>query len=439
MIDAVVDRLRAERSERGHRAGAGGLQGRGVRGERHHRRRRAVGRADAAGLRRTTSARPSIRSRSRRRSCGRCRSPRTGWSGSSRRRCSRIRSTMAAPSWWSDRSRRPRRRSGATATRIRQTVGSGRRRLAAARARGARAVRLFRGIPSRSRGSGCDALRSAEGLAAARVHGRTDARAVRRHRRARHAAARPPADRRRRPRRWARWPRRRLADSPRRRAEHHRRAGRLSANRSAARSSPTRRSPPSTSCRPRGSCCAICRRGRCSRIAGHRFPQRYRRSSSGIATAWACSRWTGRSTAPIPWTAEACRRAGTVHLGGTLTEIARSETATWDGATSRAAVRAAQSADAVRSVARAGAASTSRGAYCHVPGGIDRRHARPHRAADRALRAGIPRLRAGAIGHDARRHRSAQREPRRRRHRVPASSTCGSSSRGRRGATTRRR
>ena len=34
---------------------------------------------------------------------------------------------------------------------------------------------------------------------------------------------------------------------------------------------------------------------------------------------------------PIPWTAPECRRAGTVHLGGTLEEIAASERAVWQG------------------------------------------------------------------------------------------------------------
>ena len=70
---------------------------------------------------------------------------------------------------------------------------------------------------------------------------------------------------------------------------------------------------------------------------------------------------------------------------------------------------------------------------------LDGRHAATHRSADRALRARVPRPRPGALGHVARRHRSAQcaiwsaaisdRE----------SSTCASSSPGRRGAPTRRR
>ena len=38
--------------------------------------------------------------------------------------------------------------------------------------------------------------------------------------------------------------------------------------------------------------------------------------------------------APVPWRAEACRRAGTLHLGGTLEEIAHGEHATWHGTSS---------------------------------------------------------------------------------------------------------
>jgi hypothetical protein len=40
--------------------------------------------------------------------------------------------------------------------------------------------------------------------------------------------------------------------------------------------------------------------------------------------------------APVPWRAEACARAGTVHLGGTLDEIAASERAVWTQRATRA-------------------------------------------------------------------------------------------------------
>ncbi len=34
---------------------------------------------------------------------------------------------------------------------------------------------------------------------------------------------------------------------------------------------------------------------------------------------------------PVPWTAEGCRRAGTIHLGSSFAEIADSERAAWEG------------------------------------------------------------------------------------------------------------
>jgi phytoene dehydrogenase-like protein len=59
-------------------------------------------------------------------------------------------------------------------------------------------------------------------------------------------------------------------------------------------------------------------------IAGHRLPgrfvrtlNRYRYGSGVFKIDWALAE-------PVPWQAEACRRAGTIHLGGSLEEIARS-------------------------------------------------------------------------------------------------------------------
>jgi phytoene dehydrogenase-like protein len=61
------------------------------------------------------------------------------------------------------------------------------------------------------------------------------------------------------------------------------------------------------------------------RIAGHRLParyrgalERYRYGAGSFKMDWALSE-------PIPWRSEECRRAATVHLGGTLDEIAASE------------------------------------------------------------------------------------------------------------------
>jgi phytoene dehydrogenase-like protein len=67
---------------------------------------------------------------------------------------------------------------------------------------------------------------------------------------------------------------------------------------------------------------------------------------------------------PVPWAAEVCRRAGTVHLGGTFEEIARAE----------AEVAGGRHPDAPYVlVVQAGVADPSRAAslwsYCHVPAG----------------------------------------------------------------------
>jgi phytoene dehydrogenase-like protein len=66
-------------------------------------------------------------------------------------------------------------------------------------------------------------------------------------------------------------------------------------------------------------------------VAGHRLPrrfaqqlERYRYGIGAFKVDWALS-------APIPWTSAACRRAGTIHLGGSLTEIAASAAATCAG------------------------------------------------------------------------------------------------------------
>ena len=66
-------------------------------------------------------------------------------------------------------------------------------------------------------------------------------------------------------------------------------------------------------------------------IAGSRFTpgfraalERYRYAPGVCKVDWALD-------APIPWKAPACARAGTVHVGGTLEEIAKSERDAWNG------------------------------------------------------------------------------------------------------------
>jgi phytoene dehydrogenase-like protein len=104
------------------------------------------------------------------------------------------------------------------------------------------------------------------------------------------------------------------------------------------------------------------------RLARGRFPTgyardlyRYRNGPGAFKLDWALS-------APIPWTAEACRRAGTVHLGATLAEIATSERQAWGR---RAAERpfVLLSQPSLFDDTRAPAGVHTAWAYCHVPNG----------------------------------------------------------------------
>jgi phytoene dehydrogenase-like protein len=71
---------------------------------------------------------------------------------------------------------------------------------------------------------------------------------------------------------------------------------------------------------------------------------------------------------PIPWTAAGCSRAGTVHLGGTLQEIAESEGAPWrDLHAERPFVLLAQ--QSLFDPSRAPEGKHTAWAYCHVPNG----------------------------------------------------------------------
>jgi phytoene dehydrogenase-like protein len=78
---------------------------------------------------------------------------------------------------------------------------------------------------------------------------------------------------------------------------------------------------------------------------------------------------------PIPWTNGDCRRALTVHLGGTFAEIADSERAPWQGAVSeRPFVMVGQ--PTLVDPGRAPAGKHTAWAYCHVPNGDRNSHVR---------------------------------------------------------------
>ena len=126
--------------------------------------------------------------------------------------------------------------------------------------------------------------------------------------------------------------RRRLADGARRLAAHRRCAGRATSARSAARSSPAVRVAVArrAAARPRHPLRRDARASCCS-IAGDRLPAGYRRSSGRYRYGPGVFKMDWALDGPIPWKAAGCCRAATVHLGGTLDEIAASERAVWHG------------------------------------------------------------------------------------------------------------
>ena len=69
---------------------------------------------------------------------------------------------------------------------------------------------------------------------------------------------------------------------------------------------------------------------------------------------------------PVPWTDTNCRRAGTIHIGGTMAEIATAERDVWNGRTNaRPYVLAVQ--PSLFDSSRAPSGKHTLWAYCHVP------------------------------------------------------------------------
>ena len=103
-------------------------------------------------------------------------------------------------------------------------------------------------------------------------------------------------------------------------------------------------------------------------LAGHRLPRlyryrlgRYRYGPGVFKVDWALA-------GPIPWTAQECRRAGTVHVGGTLDEISASERDAGIGEHSeRPFVLLAQ--PSICDPLRAPEGRHTAWGYCHVPNG----------------------------------------------------------------------
>ena len=102
------------------------------------------------------------------------------------------------------------------------------------------------------------------------------------------------------------------------------------------------------------------------RLAGARLPAAYRRRLGAYRYGPGVFKMDWALREPVPWRAAGCRRAGTIHLGGTLTEIADSERAAWQGLVhDRPYVLLVQPSPWDSS--RAPAGMHTLWAYCHVP------------------------------------------------------------------------
>jgi phytoene dehydrogenase-like protein len=104
------------------------------------------------------------------------------------------------------------------------------------------------------------------------------------------------------------------------------------------------------------------------RIAGDCFPSPYRRQLERYRYGPGVFKLDLALAGPIPWKAAECARAGTVHLGGTLDEIAAAERSVWRGEHPvKPFVLLAQ--PSLFDPTRAPAGKHTVWAYCHVPHG----------------------------------------------------------------------
>jgi phytoene dehydrogenase-like protein len=91
-----------------------------------------------------------------------------------------------------------------------------------------------------------------------------------------------------------------------------------------------------------------------------RYAVRFRHGPAAFKLDWALD-------GPIPWSSDACRRAATVHLGGTFGEIAESERAPWAGGGPGARPFVILVQHSLFDDSRAPAGKHTAWAYCHVP------------------------------------------------------------------------
>jgi phytoene dehydrogenase-like protein len=106
------------------------------------------------------------------------------------------------------------------------------------------------------------------------------------------------------------------------------------------------------------------------RIAGNHLPARYQHQLQRYRYGPGAFKLDYALDGPIPWQAQECTQAGTVHLGNTFSEIAESEWAVSHGKTpNKPYVLVAQ--QSLFDTTRAPTGKHTAWAYCHVPNGSD--------------------------------------------------------------------
>jgi phytoene dehydrogenase-like protein len=103
-------------------------------------------------------------------------------------------------------------------------------------------------------------------------------------------------------------------------------------------------------------------------IAGEQLPTGYRRQLEKYQYGPGVFKIDWALSEQIPWRAAACRRAGTVHLGSTLEEIALSERLIWRGEVAERPYTLVTQ-QSLFDETRAPAGQHTGWAYCHVPNG----------------------------------------------------------------------
>jgi phytoene dehydrogenase-like protein len=106
------------------------------------------------------------------------------------------------------------------------------------------------------------------------------------------------------------------------------------------------------------------------RICGDALPRRYRRALRGFRYGPGIFKIDYALSGPVPWAADECRRAGTVHVGGTLEQIAQAESEVASGRPAeRPFVLVAQ--QSLIDDSRSPRGQHTLWAYCHVPNGSE--------------------------------------------------------------------